>query len=178
VVLLHEREGKRSSMWINQELAILAYRRFFEAREIPILVFKDQDVRLEGAMSAFIVNAKPLPADQMVVDQVRRWLTDTATQGPPDEQAVFDQKWRVLTNEDQLILKALIEEGGQAVKEGSIRLRLKDKGLEYATVLKTRLAVMTTQNLVMRHHNICDGDEISLHPTWQWYLRHAVYPKW
>src|ERR1022692_159588 len=43
VVLLHEREATRSSMWINQELAILAYRQFFEAREIPILVFKDEN---------------------------------------------------------------------------------------------------------------------------------------
>src|SRR5580698_684490 len=54
VVLLHEREVRRASMWINQELAILAFRQFFEAREIPILVFKDQNVSLEGAMSAFI----------------------------------------------------------------------------------------------------------------------------
>jgi hypothetical protein len=178
VVLLHAREVTRSSMWINQELAILAYRRFFEAREIPILVFKDENASLEGAMSAFIVNAKPLPADQMVIDEVDRWLTDTATQGPPDEQAVFNQKWGVLTAEDRMILKALIEEGGQMVKEVSIRLRLRGNGLDYAAILKTRLAFMTNQNLVTRHHNIYDGDEISLHFTWQWYIWHAVFPRW
>ncbi len=49
----------RSSVWTNQELALLAYRQFFERRTIPILAFKEQTVTLEGAMTAFIVNPKP-----------------------------------------------------------------------------------------------------------------------
>ena len=52
VVFLPQRGNGSSSMWINQELAILAYRQFFEQREIPILAFKDVAVELEGAISA------------------------------------------------------------------------------------------------------------------------------
>src|SRR5437773_2014248 len=33
--------GHRSSVWVNQEVAILAYRQFFEAKAIPILAFAD-----------------------------------------------------------------------------------------------------------------------------------------
>ena len=73
-----------------------------------------------------------------------------------------------------MILKALIEEGGQKVKEVSIRRRLMNDGLDHAALLPTRLASMGKQNLVTLHHNIHDGDEISLHPAWQWYIRHAV----
>jgi len=37
--------GYRSSAWVNQEIAILAYRKQFEGVDIPILVFKDEKVR-------------------------------------------------------------------------------------------------------------------------------------
>ena len=91
VVILHSRGEGRSSMWINQELAVLAYRQFFESLEIPILVFKEDSVKLEGAMSAFIANAKPLGDEETVVEEVRRWLADKAAKGRPDEHAAFAQ---------------------------------------------------------------------------------------
>jgi hypothetical protein len=177
VVLLHEREATRSSMWINQELAILAYRQFFESREIPILVFKDENVRLEGAMTAFIVNAKPLPNEQVVLEELHRWITDKAGGGPPDEQAIFDQKWTALQPDDYMILKAVIEEGSHNVKDFSVRRRLVKNGLDNNTassILRTRRAAMSQQNLLRINHNKFDGDEISLHPNWEWYVRHIV----
>src|ERR1022692_1901480 len=124
VVLLHARGDGSSSMWINQELAVLAYRQFFESAEIPIIVFKEDSVRLEGAMSTFIVNAKPLGDEGAVIAEVRHWLTEKAAMGRHDEHAVFAEKWASLQTEDRMILKALIEEGGQTVKESSIRRRL------------------------------------------------------
>src|ERR1022692_1742150 len=130
VVLLHARGDGSSSMWINQELAVLAYRQFFEAAEIPIVVFKEDSVRLDGAMSAFIVNAKPLADEEEVIAEVLRWVTDEATRGRRDEHAVFvtdeatrgrrdehavfAEKWAALQTEDRTILSALIEEGGQS----------------------------------------------------------------
>jgi hypothetical protein len=180
VVLLHDRREGHSSMWINQELAVLAYRQFLESVDIPILVLKDQSVTLEGAMTAFIVNARPLPDKQTVIDEVHRWLTDRAAQGPRDEQAAFDQKWSALTNEDQMILEAIIQEGSQDVKEVSIRRRLMNNWLDSnnaSNSLRTRLNVMSQQNLVRLHHNLYDGDEISLHRAWEWYIRHAVRQK-
>jgi hypothetical protein len=66
VVILHDRGvvigadgnewGHRSSVWVNQELAILAYRQFFESRKIPLLAFMDSRVKIEGAMTSLIVN--------------------------------------------------------------------------------------------------------------------------
>jgi len=178
VVFLHTREGGSSSMWINQELAVLAYRQFFEAVEIPIMVFKEDSVKLEGAMSAFIVNAKPLVDEDAIIAEVQRWLTDKASKGQRDEHTVFAQKWATLQAEDKYILSALIEEGGHSVKESSIRRRLVESyGLEReaATVtLRKRRPVLSQLNLIQLLHNIYDGDEISLHPIWEWYVRFEV----
>jgi len=165
-------------MWINQELAVLAYRQFFESAEIPILVFKEDSVRLEGAMSAFIVNAKPLTDEGAVIAEVLRWLTDNAAGGRSEGHAVFDQKWAALQTEDRLILKALIEEGGHAVKESSVRRRLvTSHGLEQSiasATLRTRCAVLRQATLIQLRHNTFDGDEISLHPAWEWNVRYEV----
>ena len=178
VVFLHVRGDGSSSMWINQELAVLAYRQFSESAEIPIMVFKEDSVRLEGAMSAFIVNAKPLADEEAVTAEVRRWLTDKAAKGRRDEQAVFAQKWAALQTEDRMILKALVEEGGQSVKESSIRRRLVESyGLEEnaaSNTLRTRRTALSQANLIQLRHNIHDGDEISLHPAWEWNVRYEV----
>ncbi len=178
VALLHARGDGSSSMWINQELAVLAYRQFFESADIPIIVFKEASVRLEGAMSAFIVNAKPLADELAVTADVEHWLTDEAAKGRYDEHAVFEQKWAVLRAEDRMILKALIEEGGKHVKEVSVRRRLVESyGLERIAASKTlgtgRLTLSQT-NLIQLHHNIYDGDEISIHPSWEWDVRHEL----
>ena len=119
VVLLHARGDGRSSMWINQELAVLAYRQFFESVEIPILVFKEESVKLEGAMTAFIVNAKPLAGEDAVITEVRRWLTDKAAKGRSDEQALFSRKWAALQPEDRMILKALIDKEARALRSSA-----------------------------------------------------------
>lgn len=165
-------------MWINQELAVLAYRQFFESAEIPIIVFKEESVKLEGAMSVFIVNAKPLEGEDVVISEVGRWLTDKAVQGKLDQHAVFAQKWEALQAEDRMILKALVEEGGQSVKELSIRRRLVEfYGLENNAafnILRTQRLALSQANLIQLGHNVNDGDEISLHPTWAWNVRYAV----
>jgi hypothetical protein len=74
--------------------------------------------------------------------------------------------------------RALIEEGGQSVKESSIRRRLVEShSLERdvaSNTLRTRRPVLSQENLIQIHHNTYDGDEISLHPFWQWYIRYEV----
>ncbi|MBI4668613.1 MAG: hypothetical protein HY747_05425 [Elusimicrobia bacterium] len=60
---------QRSSVWVNQEIAI----------EIPILVFKDPSVALEGAMQYLIVNSNPIPSSmQAILPQIKEWLRSTA----------------------------------------------------------------------------------------------------
>ncbi|MCE5308862.1 MAG: hypothetical protein LLG20_14585 [Acidobacteriales bacterium] len=178
VAFLHSRGNGSSSMWINQELAVLAYRQFFESAEIPILVFKEDSVRLEGAMSAFIVNAKPLIDEEAVIAEVSTWLTDKAAKGRSDEHMVFAQKWALLQAVDRTVLKALIEEGGYSVKETSIRRRLiESHGLERyeaSNALRTRRLALSQANLIQLRRNSHDGDEISLHPAWEWNVRHEI----
>lgn len=188
VVVLHPRgnvhaaDGQalriRSSVWINQEVALLAYRQFFEKRAIPVLAFRDPSVILEGAMTAFIVNPKVSVDEDFVVSEVRKWLTAEAPRGPIDEQERFLQKWNVLEADDHSILAALIAEGCYNVKEESIRRRLiKHHGFERnraSEVLRKRRTVLSTENLVQLHRNNYDGNEMSLHSAWEWYVRHAI----
>ena len=170
--------GIRSSVWINQEVALLAYRQFFESRAIPVLAFRDPSVALEGAMTAFIINPKPSVDEDTVLADVRRWLAEKAPIGAKDENDVFQAKWDALQADDRAILAALIAEGGRDVKEQSVRRRLiKHYGFERnhaSDVLLNRRTVLSGENLVLFRHNVHDGDEMSLHPYWEWNVRHAI----
>jgi hypothetical protein len=186
VLILHGRGRVRtengqelvhSSVWINQEIAILAYRQFFEASEIPILVFKEPSVVLEGAMTAFIANPKPLIGVESVASAVRLWLDTEARRGRSDDHEIFQQKWRALSQNDYALIRALIAEGGREVKEATVRRRLGESTSadEKAASrdLPRVLAVLSQATLVQRRHNLFDRDEISLHPKWEWYVRYA-----
>ncbi len=170
--------GIRSSVWINQEVALLAYRQFFERRAIPVLAFSDPSVTLEGAMTAFIINPKPLIDEDTVLTEVRRWLAEEALRGAMDDFAVFQGKWDTLQADDRSILAALIAEGGRDIKEHSVRRRLIDQhGFERnraSEVLRNRRTALSAENLIQLRHNIYDGDEMSLHPNWEWHIRHAI----
>jgi hypothetical protein len=165
-------------VWINQEVAVLAYRQFYEERAIPVLAFRDPSVTLEGAMTAFIVNPKPFTDTDTVLGEVRRWLADEATSGAADESEIFEAKWNALQADDRSILAALVAEGGRDVKEHSVRRRLiAHHGFEKnraSEVLRKRRTVLSEQNLVRLRHNIYDGDEMSLHPYWEWHVRHVI----
>jgi hypothetical protein len=169
--------GVRSSVWINQEIAILAYRQFFERSNIPILAFADPSLTQEGAMTAFILNPKPLGDEHAVISEVCQWLHGLPVSHAGD-LAVFEQKWRGLTNEDRAILASLIAEGGRDVKESSIRGRLiQDHGFDKnraSTVLRERRLALSSANLVQLRHNTYDGDEMSLHPSWEALVRHEI----
>ena len=77
-----------------------------------------------------------------------------------------------------MILAALLEEGGHDVKDVSVRRRLVERyGINRnraSTLLRERRTVLSGLNLVRLKHNIYDGDEMSLHPTWEWYVRYTV----
>jgi hypothetical protein len=170
--------GIRSSVWINQEVAVLAYRKFFEGRAIPILAFRDPAVTLEGAMTAFIVNPKASVKEGFVLGEVRKWLAGEALSGGTDESDVFQAKWDALQADDRAILAALIAEGGRDIKEQSVRRRLinhhRFERNRASEVLRRRQIVLSEENLVRVHHNKDDGNEMSLHHQWEWYIRHAI----
>src|SRR5262249_22443225 len=148
--------GHRSSVWVNQELAILAYRQFFEGRKIPILAFKDPQVKLEGAMTSLIVNPRALGSADSVVEAVRPWLA-SANFAAVSETA-FEEKWAQLSDADRMIAAALIEEGGREVKEATIRttaMRLFGMSATAAgeALQNARLVFMNT-DLIKFIHNV------------------------
>jgi hypothetical protein len=69
--------GHRSSVWVNQEVALLAYRQFAESTKLPILAFVDPGVKLEGAMTSLIVNPQPLPGLADLKTFVDSWLANS-----------------------------------------------------------------------------------------------------
>jgi hypothetical protein len=165
--------GHRSSVWVNQEVAILAYRQFFESTHLPVLAFVDPQVKLEGAMTALIVNPQPLLPMSQLPPAVTAWLRS----GSFDEsaQAVFLSKWEQLPDSARRVVCALVDEGGQGVKESSIRRVLTAKfGLDPNTANEqlqaAKLHFMNT-DLVKLIPNIHSGPELFLNPTWQFSLR-------
>ena len=164
--------GHRSSVWVNQEIAILAYRQFFEARKIPVISFADPEVRLEGAMTSLIINARPLRSAHDVASQVQAWLGEGRFSAPTED--AFLQKWAELTDNDRKILAALLEEGGHDVKETAIRraaIRLFGMNPnQAAAALTDAKAKFMTNDLVKLIDNRHSGDELSVHPTWEFDL--------
>ncbi len=189
IVFLHERgrvigpdgheSGIRSSVWVNQEIAILAYRKHFEAAEIPILAFQDSVVKLEGAMTSLIVNPKPIGTTAIVEAEIRSWLTRLSDlPGPAADRSRFESKWSKLSHESILVLTALLDEGAINVKEASIRICLTEKyGIDRdhaGKIVADSRSVFQTTDLVKLVPNIHSGDEMSINPVWRWEISRRI----
>jgi hypothetical protein len=171
--------GYRSSVWINQEIAILAYRKQFEGVDIPILVFKDEKVRLEGAMTSLIVNPIPMTSEDDILGKIKSWITSTEF---PSNGSVSDErfisKWQKLSPVSVQVISALIDEGGINVKETTIRRCLQEKyGFnenDASTAVRNAKPEFISADLVKLIHDINSGDEMSLHPTWKWHIYREI----
>ncbi len=186
VVVLHDRGavlgadgqewGHRSSVWINQELAILAYRQVFEAKKIAVLAFADPKVKLEGAMTSLIINPRPLGAAEHVASAVRAWLGGGQFGATSDE--AFVRKWQQLSERARQVLAGLLEEGGHNVKETAVRravMRLFNMQSNSASqAIRDAKGEFTKTDLVKLVHDKHSGDELSLHPTWEFHLRRQI----
>ncbi len=165
--------GHRSSVWVNQELAILAYRQFFESKRLPVLAFVDPQVKLEGAMTALIVNPQPLPPISQLPALITGWLR--STQFAESSNGVFLTKWQQLTESAKKVLAVLIDEGGHDVKESTIRQGLNRRFRIDVNTADTELRDAKLQfmgnNLVKLVSNLHSGNALSIHPTWEFALR-------
>lgn len=165
--------GHRSSVWVNQEVAILAYRQFIESTKVSILAFIEAGVRLEGAMTSLIVNPQPLPPSAAIVSSVISWLATSDFAGVTRD--AFLEKWAQLSNAARRVVAVVIEEGGQNVKESSVRQGLAKRfGLSSnkasQEVQESKLEFVNT-DLVKLISNIHSGHELSINPTWERQLR-------
>ena len=121
----------RSSTWVNQEIAITSFRQFYESRPLPILAFAEQGVILEGAMTALIVNPRPLVPGTIARD-IKSWLNEIGGAAHiPDADAEFDDKWANLSEKAVMVLDCMAREGGQDVPEDLIWQSLGRYGLSH-----------------------------------------------
>ncbi len=162
--------GHRSSVWVNQEVAILAYRQLSESKKIPILAFVDPSVKLEGAMTSLIINPKPLPSRADVADSVEAWLATTDFANGSAE--AFNAKWDQLPDNVIKVVAALLDEGGDKVKQSNIKqaFRRLFPGEDASQALQDAKVWFTKTGLVERIRTP-DGDELSVHPTWKHQLQ-------
>ena len=183
IVVLHKRGlvtnsddveyGNRSSVWINQEIAILAYRQYFESKRLPLLAFMDTGVKLEGAMTSLIANPTPLPPRSRLADDVRAWLEEAEFAGSSAE--IFLAKWEELTESARGVVAVLCDEGGESVKEHIVyRWLIERFDLDSKTAdnqLRAAKQQFMSTGLVQLVQNNHSGDELTLHPEWKHQLR-------
>jgi hypothetical protein len=133
-------------------------------------------VKLEGAMTSLIVNPRSLGTASDVAAAVKAWLSSGEFNAGSDE--VFVRKWNQLTDVGRRVLAGLVEEGGYNVKETAVRhgvmRRFKmPSNLATEAIMKAKLEFINT-DLVKLIHNIHSGDELSVHPTWEFQLRRQI----
>jgi hypothetical protein len=167
--------GIRSSVWVNQEVSILAFRRFIEARRIPILAFRDPSVRLEGAMTTLIVNPRPLGSERDVVRAVKQWLTEEEFGVGREE--TFTAKWTKLSPDAKKIMGVLLDEGGDHVTFGSLRNGLQrrfDLSKDDASRVLSRASLELTNADLAKLSRGESGKELTMSSTWANLLRRAT----
>jgi hypothetical protein len=165
--------GRRSSVWVNQEVAILAYRQFFESTPLPVLAFIERQVKLEGAMTALIVNPRPLPPVAQLPEAVKGWLRSAPFSDSNNE--VFTQMWQEMTQGAKRVIAVLFEHGGRNVKEATIRRGLARRfGVDpnsADTMLRDAKLQFMNNSVVQLIPNQRTGDELSANSTWEYELR-------
>ncbi len=154
----------------------MAYRQFFEAKKIAVLAFADSKVKLEGAMTSLIVNPRALGAPEDVASAVRAWLAKDQFGASSDE--AFTRKWHQLSEVARKVLAGLLEEGGYNVKETAVRhavMRLFNMQSNPASqAVRDAKSEFIKTDLVKLIHDKHSGDELSLHPTWDFHLRRQI----
>lgn len=165
--------GYRSSVWVNQEIGILAYRKQFEGVEIPILVFQDKKVRLESAMTSLIVNPIFVTEKDEILKQIELWLDSTEFPlSSSNNNNRFFSKWKRLSLTSLKVISALLDEGGINVKESAIKICLRedygmDKNQASKAIADAKPEFINT-DFVKLIQNIHSGDEMSINPVWKW----------
>ncbi len=72
----------RGSVWIHQELAILAYRRFLQGRSIPLCVLMEASIDREGVLDNLIVNPHLFRTEGKIYERVQEWMRDDLVTDP------------------------------------------------------------------------------------------------
>jgi len=102
---------QRSSVWIQQEIALLMYRRFLEDRTIPIRVFSQKGILLEGVMKYSIANPIEFEKKGEVLEGVSTWLKGSEFEIDPiiaSREKLFQRRIKALNDEDWSLLDLIV----------------------------------------------------------------------
>jgi len=101
---------ERSSVWIQQEIAVFCYRMFLEQRSLPIRVFSERGILREGVIQIAIVNPIEFDRSTDVVSGVDAWLKSRDFEEHPvmaRREELFRQRIQELSNDAELLLELI-----------------------------------------------------------------------
>lgn len=119
VAVLHRRgtvtfrnypSSERASVWIQQEIALVAYRKLLQQRDLPIRVYAEQGIRREGLLEVLIVNPIEFATRATLLTDLSAWLAGEEFKQHPvlaRREASFRRRAAKLT-EDQWLMLELI----------------------------------------------------------------------
>ena len=76
-------EINRGSVWIYQEIAILAYRSFLLGRTIPMRIYMEKSLAHEGLTQFSMIHPKPFEASGEIIADLKTWLEGPSFDEPP-----------------------------------------------------------------------------------------------
>ncbi len=101
----------RSSVWIQQEIGLLMYRRYSQGQPIPMRVFSQKGILLEGIMKYSIANPIEFQKGEEVLAGVSEWLEGSEFQVDPIlamREELFKRRIKALNKEDWFLLELIV----------------------------------------------------------------------
>jgi hypothetical protein len=98
--ILHNRKSNKrntsrfGSLWINQEIGILAYKRSQKKEPIPYKVFIEKGLEIEGVLRYIGGRPEKFITDDVVVENVNNWLMNLNVQ-TADENISVQEKTKI-----------------------------------------------------------------------------------
>lgn len=120
-----DERNMRASVWISQELAILAYRRHALHQDVPILLFLDDNVSREGILGHLSLQPHSLPNLDEMEKVLVQWLREEIFQ--ESVASIVAEKFAQTSDEDRMLLLALIQEGGVNVPRSPLGSIVQEK---------------------------------------------------
>jgi hypothetical protein len=119
-------KSERSSVWIQQEIAVFSYRLFLEDRALPIRIYSERGIRREGVMEVAIVNAIEFESTAEVLTDVDKWLEGREFEEHPvvaRREDLFRRRMVTAADEHWLLLEivAAHTEPGTAISNAVVR---------------------------------------------------------
>jgi hypothetical protein len=102
--------SERSSVWIQQEFAMLCYRMFLERHSLPVRIYTEVGIRREGVMDIAMANPIEFDRPDTILENVDQWLGGPEFALHPVFSApeeMFRRRYTKANDEERLILELL-----------------------------------------------------------------------